>query len=367
MNSEKTPPLRMVFWETTAGCNLSCSHCRRLETSNQLSKNDLNEAEAEEVIRQIVKVGKPILVLSGGEPLMRPDIFKLASLARASDLEVALATNGTMVDDQTALKIKSTGIRRVSVSLDGPQSEIHDRFRGEVGAYEKAVLGCHALRNAGVSLQINTTITRYNAEYVDPLYDLALSLGADSFHVFMLVPVGCGLQIAESQQLEGRKYEEILKWLYKKSLEKKIHIRATCAPHYFRIIRQEALSKKQNLDFEKTGFHAMTKGCLAGSSICFISHEGYVFPCGYLPLSCGKVPETSLESIWRDSIEFQKLRNPELLKGKCGVCEFRRVCMGCRARAYYKTGDFLEEEPFCIYEPSAFSLENMNGRKKKHD
>ena len=366
MQNEKTPPLRMVFWETTAGCNLSCSHCRRLEVSKKLSKNDLNQAQAEEVVRQIAKAGKPILVLSGGEPLMRPDIFSLVSLARSCDLEVALASNGTMIDEPTALKLKNTGVRRVSISLDGPCPDIHDRFRGQTGSFEKALSGCRALRKASISLQINTTLTQNNVDQAGAIYDLACSLGADSFHVFMLVPVGCGLQIAESQQLEGQRYEEILKWLYQKSLEKKIHIRATCAPHYFRIMRQEALRCSEDFHFEKTGFHAMTRGCLAGSSICFISHEGHIFPCGYLPLSCGKVPENSLENVWRDSLEFKKLRNPGLLKGKCGVCEFKSVCMGCRARAYYQTGDFLNEEPFCIYEPRLQSLKTSDGAKN-HD
>lgn len=344
--------LRIVFWETTAGCNLACVHCRRLDVSKALSKKDLSYLQSLEVIEQIAKVGSPILVLSGGEPLFRPDIFDLARFAKAKGLEVALASNGTMIDEGVAHKIKSSGIRRVAISLDGPNSNVHDGFRGESGAFEKALAGCRAIRKEGVSLQINTTLTKHNEDHRDALYDLALSLGADAFHLFMLVPVGCGLQIAQSHQVDAQKYEEVLNWLYQKSLEKKIHVRATCAPHYFRIIRQEALKEKRPLQYAKEGMQAMTRGCLAGSSICFISHEGHVFPCGYLPLSSGKVPEKAFEEIWNGSEVFQSLRDPQNLKGKCGACEFQRVCMGCRARAYYESGDFLQEEPFCVYEPT---------------
>jgi radical SAM protein with 4Fe4S-binding SPASM domain len=322
-----------------------------LEVSKELSKKDLGYSKALKVIQQISRMGNPILVLSGGEPLLRPDIFELTSFARAHGLEVALASNGTLIDRAMALKIKNSGIRRVAVSLDGPDSGVHDTFRGEPGAFEGALRGCREIKKVGVSLQINTTLTKHNEDFLEQIYDLVLDLEADAFHLFMLVPVGCGLQIAQSHQVDAQKYEEILQWLYRKSLEKRIHVRATCAPHYFRIIRQEAIKEKRPFQHSREGFQAMTRGCLAGSAICFISHEGEVFPCGYLPISVGKVPETSLEEIWKQSAVFQDLREPGLLKGKCGVCEFKRVCMGCRARAFYQTGDYLDEEPFCVYEP----------------
>jgi heme b synthase len=311
----------------------------------------LDHGRALKVIQQIARTGNPILVLSGGEPLMRPDVFELTGFARANGLEVALATNGTLIDQRMARKIKDSGIRRVAVSLDGPDSEVHDNFRGEAGAFENALRGCRELKKVGLSLQINTTLTKHNQDSLEKIYSLVLDLGAEAFHLFMLVPVGCGLQIAQSHQVDAQKYEEILQWLYRKSLEKKIHVRATCAPHYFRIIRQEAFREKRPLNYTKEGFQAMTRGCLAGSAICFISHEGHVFPCGYLPLSAGKVPETPFEEIWNGASVFQELRDPQLLKGKCGLCEFKKVCMGCRARAYFQTGNFMEEEPFCVYKP----------------
>ncbi|MBI1869737.1 MAG: radical SAM protein, partial [Chlamydiae bacterium] len=343
------PQLRMVFWELTAGCNLACIHCRRLDVSKELSKRDLSHEDSLEVIRQIASLGPSILVLSGGEPLMRPDVFDLARFARANGLEVALATNGTLVNGEVAEKIHQSGIRRVAISLDGPSAHVHDAFRKEEGAFERALNGCRELKKAGVSLQINTTLTQHNEALCDEIYQLALNLGADAFHLFMLVPVGCGLQIAQTHQVNAEKYEEILMWLYQKSLEGKIHVRATCAPHYFRIIRQRAIKEKRTLTYAQKGMHAMTRGCLAGSSISFVSHQGDVFPCGYLPVSAGKVPETSFDEIWNTSSVFQTLRDPSLLEGKCGICEFKKVCMGCRARAFYKTGNFMQEEPFCAY------------------
>lgn len=350
--------LRMIFWELTAGCNLSCLHCRRLEVSKEISKKDLSTDQAREVLLQIAQTGKPIVVFSGGEPLLRPDFFDLADFARELNLEIALASNGTLIDGWMAEKIRYSGIRRVAISLDGATAEIHDGFRGEEGAFKRALKGCCEIRDAGISLQINTTLTRHNLNDLENIYDLTIALGADAFHLFMLVPVGCGLQIAKSHQIEAETYEEVLKWLYRRSLEKKIHVRATCAPHYFRIMRQEAMLEKRPFQtYQKTGFHAMTRGCLAGSAICFISHQGHVFPCGYLPVSCGKVPETHFSSIWNESVVFHELRDTHFLKGKCGNCEFKKVCMGCRARAYYETGDYLEEEPLCLYEPSMLNAE----------
>jgi heme b synthase len=350
--------LRMVFWELTAGCNLSCLHCRRLDQSKALLKSDLSTDQAKTVLLQIAETGNPIVVFSGGEPLMRPDFFELAEFAKKLGLDTALASNGTLIDSWMAEKIKYSGIRRVAISLDGVTAEIHDAFRGEKGAFKNALKGCCEIHDAGISLQINTTLTRHNINDLEYIYDLALSLGAEAFHLFMLVPVGCGLQIARSHQIEAETYEYVLKWLYKRSQEKKIHIRATCAPHYFRIIRQEAMKEKTPVvPYEKKGLQAMTKGCLAGSAICFISHQGHVFPCGYLPISCGKVPETHFSTIWNESIVFHELRDTDFLRGKCGRCEFKKVCMGCRARAYYETGDYLEEEPLCLHEPSAIGHE----------
>src|SRR5215207_9020477 len=235
------PPLRLVFWETTVGCNLACIHCRRLDVSHELSKLDMTTRQSLDFIRTIPETGKPILVFSGGEPLMRPDIWELAEEARRVGLPAALATNGTLVDEDVALRIKDVGFRRVSISFDGPDERTHDRFRGD-GAFVQSIAGFRWLRGADVSMQINTTIAKHNFRKLDDTYKLALDLGADALHPFMLVPVDCGADLSPDIMLDAQEYEQTLNWIYDRSLEGRIHLKATCAPHYFRVIRQRAKS-----------------------------------------------------------------------------------------------------------------------------
>lgn len=372
----EAPPLRLLFWETTAACNLACVHCRRLDVSLKLSSDDLTTAQATTLIRSLPEVGRPILVFSGGEPLMRPDLFDLCEVARDAGLPTALATNGTIMDDAVARRIVDVGIRRVSMSLDGADAATHDRFRGIDGAFESTLRGFGALRRMGMSMQINTTVARHNYRQLDRMYQLALDLGADALHIFMLVPVGCGMQLRENVMLDPEEYEAALNWIYDRSQEGRLHLKATCAPHYFRVVRQRAkaegrpMPKAPGHGHGHPGSHpaghpaaasatasgggdmsAMTKGCLAGTAVCFVSHTGEVFPCGYLPVSSGNVKTTAFPDIWRDSPIFSDLRDPDKLEGKCGECEFAKVCMGCRARAYADTHDYLAEEPNCEYVP----------------
>lgn len=343
--------LRLVFWETTVGCNLECIHCRRLEVSRELAKDDLSTEESFALIDSIAEVGNPILVLSGGEPLFRKDIFDIAVYAKSKGLTLALATNGTLVDKETAKRIVDAGIQRVSISLDGPNAKIHDDFRKLEGSFDMAISGYRNLKALGMSLQINCTVANHNVDKLEELFSLAEKLEADALHIFMLVPVGCGVEISEDQMLSPGKYEEVLGWFYERAKKTKIETKATCAPHYFRIIRERAKKEGIKISPKTHGMAAMTKGCLAGTAVCFISHKGDVFPCGYLPVSAGNIKKESLKNIWENSKVFKDLRNPDLLEGKCGICEYRRVCEGCRARAFAKTQNYLSEEPFCAYRP----------------
>jgi heme b synthase len=345
--------LSLVFWETTAGCNLECIHCRRLEVSKTLMKDDLTTQESLGLIDSIKEVGEPILVLSGGEPLFRGDIFTIAKYANERGLKVSLATNGTLVSKAIAHDIKEVGIKRVAISIDGASEKTHDDFRRQKGSLKAALEGFKNLKAEGISMQINCTITKHNVGEIEDIYKLAVDLGADALHFFMLVPVGCGVTIANTNMLEAEEYEEVLKWLFYKSLEGKLFCKATCAPHYFRIMHQEAKKMNLKLNFAKRGYSAMTKGCLAGSGIIFISHKGEVFPCGYLPLNCGNIRNQRFKEIWENSQYLNTIRNANNLLGKCGVCEFKNICLGCRARAYFATGDYMSEEPYCIYEPVA--------------
>lgn len=394
---------RLIFWEVTKGCNLRCVHCRA--TATELSSpTDLSTHVALEIIDQISAAANPILVLSGGEPLYRSDIFQLARYATDKGLRVALATNGTLVTREVARMVVDAGVKRVSISLDGSDATTHDAFRGIPGAFDAAVHGLRNLKNLGMSVQINMTIARHNAHQLPDVLQLARNLGADALHTFLLVPVGCGVDIAEEQMVPTEEYEKILNWFYDQSVTGGIELKATCAPHYFRVVRQRRAAEHRSAGAaarahamreavavepgaaigptemtmpgstgveirpkgmaqpvghpggHPTDMNAMTKGCLAGTGVCFISHEGEVYPCGYLPVIAGDLRKQTFAEIWDHSQVFAELRHTENLKGKCGCCEFRNVCMGCRARAFAATGDFMAEEPFCLYEPRTKSV-----------
>lgn len=383
--TQKTYAPRLVFWEVTNGCNLRCVHCRATATE-LASPTDLTTDRALDIISQIAAFANPILVLSGGEPLYRSDIFQLARFAADKGLRVALATNGTLVTRDVAQKIVESGIRRVSISLDGADKDTHDTFRGIPGAFEAALYGFRNLKQVGMPVQINTTIARHNAKQLPAILELARQIGADALHTFLLVPVGCGVDIAAEQMVPPDEYEQMLHWFYDRSLEGGIELKATCAPHYYRVVRQRraadrraavaqpassgeigpvdalmpgatgvAIHPKGHPQGHPGGndMSAMTKGCLAGTGVCFISHEGEVFPCGYLPVVAGDLRKQSFAEIWNDAAVFADLRDDDKLEGKCGCCEFRHVCMGCRARAFAATGNYMSEEPFCVYSPRA--------------
>jgi len=359
---EATPALRLVFWETTAACNLACIHCRRLDVSHEPTEGDLTSEQARQMIADLADFARPILVFSGGEPLMRSDLFALADWARKHGLRTALASNGTLIDAAAARRIREAGFARVSVSLDGADAATHDRFRQLDGSFDRALAGLRHVQQFGVSTQINCTIARHNAGQIEAVLMLAEAMAVDAVHYFLLVPVGCGEQIAEEQMLPADEVEALLVQLAKLEGESSLQVKATCAPHYYRIVRQlrrrpqggsgghhaegghPASRKYQEL-------HSMTRGCLAGTAVCFVSHTGQVFPCGYLPVSAGDVTRQRVGDIWRSSEVFARLRNTDLLQGRCGVCEFRYICGGCRARAFYQHRDYMAEEPYCSYIP----------------
>ncbi|TCS84424.1 radical SAM/SPASM domain-containing protein [Tepidibacillus fermentans] len=341
---------RLVFWELTEGCNLKCVHCRATAKPNR-NQEELTTEEAYRVIDEIASFADPILVLTGGEPLYRPDFFEIATYAIHKGLKVALATNGTLIDQTIAKRIKEIGIRRVSISIDGANKNTHDGFRGIDGAFDRALQGAKYLQDAGVDVQFNTTISKHNVGEIEDILRLAVEKEAVALHLFMLVPVGCGIQIADNEMLPAEQYEEVLGWFYEQSREVPLEMKATCAPHYYRIIRQKAKERGERITFQTHGMAAMTKGCLAGTGVFFISHKGKVQPCGYLPVEAGDVKQQKVEDIWNESPVFLRLRDQSQLEGKCGVCEFQNVCMGCRARAFYETGNYMAAEPYCIYEP----------------
>lgn len=339
---------RLVAWELTNACNLACIHCRASAIKDP-APDELSTAQAKHFVDELVEY-KPIIILTGGEPLLRADVYDIARYASGHGLRVVLATNGTLLTPEIARKLKDAGIQRVSISIDGAKEETHDTFRGEPGAFNGAMRGIDILEKEGISFQINTTITKRNLTEIPGIYDLALELGASALHIFLLVPTGRGEEI-ESEEIPPQEYERVLNWFYDKSKGSRIQLKATCAPHYFRIMRQRAKAEGIKITRETHGLEAMTKGCLGGSGFCFVSSRGDVYPCGYLPALAGNIRQRPFRMIWEKSKVFNDLRNPAMLKGKCGACEYRMVCGGCRARAYAATGDYLDEEPYCVYVP----------------
>ena len=370
MKSNNGQMLRLLFWESTIKCNLTCAHCRRVE-GDEAVETDMTTAQAKGMVDQLAEVGAmqgfmPILVFSGGEPLCRDDIFEIIEYARGKGLILALASNGTTINAEVAQRIKDCGIQRVSISLDGATGEVHNKLRQLDGSFEAAIEGTRHLRDAGVPFQINVTVTRFNRHQIDDVFDLAEQLGAVAVHPFMLVPVGCGEEIAADDRLSPGEYEEMMVKIAKRSKDSKVQIKVTCGPHYERVIRELGLHESKPSGHPgghpsgkpagHPGGHqqagaATTKGCLAGLGVIFVGHQGDVFPCGYLPVNCGNILETTLKDIWLGSEELAKMRDVSQLGGKCGECGYRKVCGGCRARAYSETGDYMAEEPFCEYVP----------------
>jgi heme b synthase len=302
------------------------------------------------LLDQISEVGKPVVILTGGEPLLRPDIFELARHGTEKGLRMVMAPNGTLITEENARDMVEAGIQRISVSLDGATKESHDQFRQVDGAFEGALQGIEFAKQAGMEFQINTTITQQNLEEIPKIQELAVELGAVAHHIFLLVPTGRGKYIID-QEISSQQYEETLNWFYDQKENVPLQLKATCAPHYYRILRQRAHDEGKKVTFETHGLDAVTRGCLGGTGFCFVSHVGVVQPCGFLEVNCGDVTETSFAEIWKESKVFKDLRNFSKLEGKCGICEYRKVCGGCRARAYEATGNYLAEEPLCAFEP----------------
>lgn len=360
--------LRLIFWETTRACNLECPHCRA-QAESRRSPLDLETSEAKRFIEQAASFSKPILVFSGGEPLLREDIYELAKYATDLGLKATLATNATLITKDVAKRLKESGIKIIAVSIYGSSPETHDRFCGKIGAFKDTLIGIQNLKDAKIDLQINTTITKKNLSELEAMGDFALKQGAVAYHIFFLVPTGRG-KCLEGDQMSALEYEEAFNRLYDLQVNFPIRIKATCAPHYYRVAKQRSLrnvscgsrgalrmggsapggrAHEQSTPTLTTG--TVTKGCLAGQTVCFISHKGEVFGCGYLPIAAGDIRKNDFKNIWFESELFSILRDDSKLQGRCGVCEFKKICGGCRARAYAATGNYLEEEPGCFYQP----------------
>ena len=368
----------MVIWETTQACDMACRHCRA-EAQPEHNPHQLSFDEGRALLDQIVDFGmpRPLVILTGGDPFKRSDIFQLTQYASEIGLPVALSPSGTPLLNPTNLgKVKEAGCRAISLSLDGSCPEIHDTFRGVPGSFEWTVNGWKTAQSLGLKLQINTTVTRYNLYDLPKIFALVRDLGAMTWSVFFLVPTGRALSEDEISPLD---YEAVLNFLYDAS--KYIGLKTTEGHHFKRVVLQRSFLESRGLPADQymqlnetytrlmDGLRTETAGMQslptdrmrrtplhvnAGDGFVFVSLLGEVFPSGYLPVSAGNVRKTHLKELYQDSALFRSLRNKKELKGRCGSCEFNRVCGGSRSRAYAMTGDILAEEPFCAYQPGSF-------------
>jgi len=338
---------RLIAWEVTRSCPMACKHCRAA-ARNQPYEGELTTEECRRLLENIARLARPTIILTGGEPMLREDIYDLAAHADGLGLPVVMAPCGQMVDLAAVERMKQAGIHAISISIDGATAASHDAFRGVAGAFDMACRAADAARRARLPFQINTTITRANRDELPAIRDLAVRLGAAVFNPFLLVPTGRGKDLA-GQELSAAEYERTLGWLADAERDGPIRIRVTCAPHYSRIRAQRARRAGEAPEPAEP----FSRGCMGGKTFAFISHTGKVQICGFLDLEAGDLRAVDLDfaRIWRDSPLLAAVRNVDGYGGRCGICEYRRICGGCRARAYAFTGDYLAEEPFCVYQP----------------
>jgi radical SAM protein with 4Fe4S-binding SPASM domain len=330
---------RVVAWESTRACNFACVHCRA-QAQKEPDPNQLTTEEAVNMVDQVAELCKPVFIISGGDPLRRGDIFEIASHASSIGFRVVMSPSGSCLTLETFDKMKAAGVKMISLSLDGSTPEVHDSFRQVTGAFSLATKNMALARQSGFAFRVNTTVTQHNLHDLFNIQKVAVEMGAREWDVFMLVPTGRG---KVEMEITPEQYEETIKAIYKASLSSPIPIKMTCAPQYMRVIAQ------QQKESHKT--HIGGRGCMAGNGFCFISHVGEVFGCGFLPIPAGDIRKQTFKQIYQRSPLFETLRNHESLKGKCGKCEYKGFCGGCRARALSVHKNYLEEEPYCVYKP----------------
>jgi AdoMet-dependent heme synthase len=359
------PPM-LIAWELTRSCPLKCVHCRAA-AGNGPYPGEFTTEEAFRLIDNVATFAKPILILTGGEPMLRPDFHQIARYAADAGMRPVAAPCGAYVDEAACRKMKEAGIARISLSIDGANAASHDAFRGVAGSFDQVVRAAKAARATGLEFQINTTVTRRNVAELPEIFRLVVDLGAVGFHPFLLVPTGRGSAMA-ADELPPAEYERVLGWIADHRSDAPFELKPTCAPHYNRVVRQRDVAARRRGETPPVGRahpvagrpgghpggHPPSMGCMGGQAFAFISHVGIVQICGFLDVPAGNLRENGLDfrAVWRDSPLFRSMRDRAGYHGRCGACEYRNVCGGCRARAFAVSGDCLGEEPFCTHVPS---------------
>ncbi len=341
----------LIAFEMTRNCYLNCKHCRaaagRINTDDELSTGEIFK-----ILDNIGQHYSPIIILTGGEPMTRPDIYEIARHGAGLGLRMTMAPCGMLIDEQTIKSVRESGIRRISLSLDGATAETHDGFRQTRGSFDSIINAAKLAAANDVEFQINTTVHKNNIDEIPAILELAVKLGAKSLHPFILVPVGRAKKM-DLNEITPEEYESLLEWFARMRDSAPIFFKPTCAPHYHRIIAQTGKHNGPKHETSGSGMHSMTKGCMGGSTFGFISSTGGVQICGFLDIRAGSLRSSDYDfhHIWNTSEFLKEIRNTDNYHGKCGYCGYKKICGGCRARAYAYHDDYLAEEPLCLYAP----------------
>jgi radical SAM protein len=343
----------MFYYEITQACDLVCKHCRA-SAQEHSHPEELTTEQSKALIEQVATFPRvPMLVFTGGDPLKRPDVFDLIRHAVATGLEPVLTPSATPLATFEAFqKAREAGVRRLGISLDGPDAQTHDAFRGWTGSFERTLRMLHDAQRLELAVQVNTTITRRNVDKIDAMADLLRDRGIAMWSVFFLVPVGRGI---EEQRISAEEYELVFARLWHHARHQPYAVKTTEAPHYRRFVLQQGGNPLAGPAGEEDGGrrrgHRAPLGVGDGKGVMFVGHNGEIYPAGFLPLCCGRFPRDSVVDVYQNHPTFLALRDPDHFRGKCGVCDYRQQCGGSRARAYALTGDPLESDPDCAYEP----------------
>jgi AdoMet-dependent heme synthase len=357
----------LVIWETTQACDLVCVHCRA-EAQPCRDTGELSTGEARALMDRVRSFGQPLFVLTGGDPFKRPDLLELVRYGSGLGLRMGLTPSATPLVTVEALEaLADAGLSRLAISLDGPDASRHDRFRGAPGSFQRSLEILEAARPLGIPTQVNSTVTRETAGDFEEMADLVEGLGISLWSVFFLVPTG---RARKEDVATGQVFEEVFHRMYDRSRRVSFDIKSTAAPHYRRVVLQRQVAERRRgarstpldpLDSTPGLSLERGRGVNDGNGFVFVSHRGDIFPSGFLPLAAGNVRRDDLVEVYRNHPLFQSLRDPDGLGGKCGVCEYRTVCGGSRARAWALTGDPLAEEPYCVHRPKRWHGDLPNG------
>ncbi len=350
-----------IAWEITRACAYACVHCRA-DAIPQRHPDELTTEEGFQLIDRLAEFGSQILIFTGGDPMMRRDLNELIAHAHSKGLRCSLTPTATALPTlERLIQAKEAGIRRVALSLDAPRPEVHDKFRMVEGSWQRTMDTLHRAREAGIAVQVNTTVTIFNVDILDEMVPFIEEVEAVQWSVFFMVPTG---RAQAKYMISPEEHERVFNWLYDLSKDAPFDIKGTAAPMYRRVAierkRAEVALEGKEVTFQGAGFqyadglNRPRKGVNDGNGFLFISHIGEIQPSGFLPVTAGMVREDDVVDIYRNHPIFTSLRNPDGFKGKCGVCEYRDLCGGQRGRAYGLTGDYLETDPACAYDPPAW-------------